>query len=62
MALTGKPFCKSSHDAYYLIKRNSTLADITDGIGELFSIISNSFIGISATFFGFIIVTTVNKY
>lgn len=59
MAIKGEPFCKSAHSAYYLIKRNSMLVDVTDGIGEMFCIISNLFIGLSATFAGFMMVTGI---
>jgi len=35
------------------------LVDVTDGIGEMFCIISNLFIGLSATFAGFMMVTEI---
>lgn len=57
VAMTGKSFCKSAHDGYYLIFRHKTAVAITDGIGEIFSTLANLSIGITATFIGFIMIT-----
>ncbi|CAD8074823.1 unnamed protein product [Paramecium primaurelia] len=62
VAMTGKSFCKSAHDGYYLIFRHKTAVAITDGIGEIFSTLANLSIGITATFIGFIMITQIDHY
>ena len=62
VGLSGKPFCKSAHDAFYLIHRSSTLVSVTDGVGEVFTIIANLFVAISATLCGFFMVTNIEVY
>lgn len=57
IALSGKSFCASAHDAYYLIFRHKAAVAITDGIGEIFTSVSNLAIGVTATFIGFIMIT-----
>lgn len=57
IALTGRSFCKSAHDAYYLIFRHKATVAITDGIGEIFTTVANLSIGSLATFIGFIMIT-----
>ncbi|CAD8075354.1 unnamed protein product [Paramecium sonneborni] len=62
VAMTGKSFCKSAHDAYYLIFRHKAAVAITDGIGEIFSTLSILSIGVTATFIGFIMITQIDHY
>lgn len=62
MALKGEVFCKSAHDAYYLLKRNSMLSDITDGIGEMFAILANLFIGLGAAMCGYGMIISITQY
>lgn len=57
MAMTGRSFCKSAHDAFYLISRNKANVAITDGIGEIFTTIGVVFIGALSSFIGFIMIT-----
>jgi len=57
IALDGKSFCSAAHDAYYLISRNLLRVSITHGLGEIFTVIGNLFIGITSTFIGYLMLT-----
>lgn len=58
MALTGKNFCKSAYDAFYLILRNVAQFGVTQFIGKLFCLLGTCFITAAGTSCGYYIITT----
>lgn len=62
IALTGKNFCESARDAFFLMLRNTARFSIVAGLGELFILIGKAFIVAVTSFIGYIIITRVDKY
>lgn len=57
IALTGASFCTAAHDAFYLITRNLAKVAVTHGLGEIFTVLGNLFIGIFSALLGYIMIT-----
>ncbi|KAM3144620.1 hypothetical protein pb186bvf_003227 [Paramecium bursaria] len=62
MAIQGQSFCQSAHHAFYLVMRNKASIAVTDGIGEIFTTISNLFIGAASALIGFVMITQIPAY
>jgi len=62
IALTGKNFCSSAKDAFFLILRNPLRFGVVNGIGAIFIFFGKIFVAAITALIGFLVITKVDRY
>ena len=62
MALSGKNFCASAKDAFFLILRNPVRFGVVGGIGSIFTLFGKVFVASITALIGFLVITKVDRY
>lgn len=60
--MTGKNFCTSAKNAFFLIVRNPLKFGLVETIGEIFIFVGKLFISLLTTFCCYMVITRVSKF